>query len=103
MMFNSGVEKETINIFEELLNQAHRELYLECLELSSLNFLVMLMHVKEFTDLAHCPTCGESRYKASPIRGKNLAQGIVALFIDIEMTEIVCIARGLVRNEMAPG
>ena len=34
-------------------------------------------------------------------KGKNHAQGIATLFIDTEIIEIVCIARGLVRNEMA--
>ncbi|TYK07924.1 uncharacterized protein E5676_scaffold265G00360 [Cucumis melo var. makuwa] len=46
MLFNNGVEEETANIFQKLLNQAHRELYPDCSKFSSLNFLVMLMHVK---------------------------------------------------------
>ena len=46
MLFNSDVEDKTINIFQELLNQAHRELYPGCSKFSSLNFLVTLMHVK---------------------------------------------------------
>ena len=44
--FNSGFEEEKANIFQELLNQARRELYQGYLKFSSLNFLVMLMHVK---------------------------------------------------------
>ena len=40
MSFNSGVEEETTNIFQELLNQARCELYPGCSEFSSLNFLV---------------------------------------------------------------
>ncbi|KAA0062644.1 uncharacterized protein E6C27_scaffold79G001610 [Cucumis melo var. makuwa] len=70
-MFKSGVEEEMANIFQELLNQARRELYHCCSEFSSLNIFIMLMHVKEFSDLTHCPTCGESRYKASLIKWKN--------------------------------
>ncbi|KAA0060239.1 uncharacterized protein E5676_scaffold275G00400 [Cucumis melo var. makuwa] len=73
MSFNNGVEEETTNIFQKLLNQAHRQLYLNHLEFSSLNYLVTLMHVKEFVDLAHCPTCGEFRYKSNPIRGKTIS------------------------------
>ncbi|KAA0026006.1 (R)-mandelonitrile lyase 1-like [Cucumis melo var. makuwa] len=46
ILFNSCIEEEMTNIFQELLNQARRELYLDYLEVSSLNFLVMLMHVK---------------------------------------------------------
>ena len=46
MSFNSGVEQETTNIFQKLLNQARSELYPDCLEFSSLNFLVTLMQVK---------------------------------------------------------
>ena len=46
MSFNSGIEKETTNIFQELLNQAHCDLYLGCSETSYMNFLVTLMHVK---------------------------------------------------------
>ena len=47
--FNSGVEEETTNIFQELLNQARHELYPNYSKFSSLNFLVMLMHVKVLT------------------------------------------------------
>ncbi|KAA0033529.1 uncharacterized protein E5676_scaffold104G00900 [Cucumis melo var. makuwa] len=80
--FNSGVEKDMKNIFEELLNQACRE----------------------FIDLAYCPTCGKSQYKASPIRGKrNPSQDIATLSIDTEITTIVCIAKGLMKNEMTLG
>ena len=39
MSFNSDVEEETTNIFQELLNQARRELYSDCSKFSSLNFL----------------------------------------------------------------
>ena len=42
--FNSGVELETVNIFQELLNQTRSKLYPDCS--SSLNFWVKLMHVK---------------------------------------------------------
>ncbi|KAA0053243.1 uncharacterized protein E6C27_scaffold102G00290 [Cucumis melo var. makuwa] len=71
MPYNSCVEEETMNIFKKLLNQAHRELYPDCSKFSSINFLVTLMHVKEFANLAHCPTCGKSRYKTSLIKGKK--------------------------------
>ena len=46
MLLNSSVEGETTNIFQELLNQAHCELYSDCSKFSSLNFLVTMMHVK---------------------------------------------------------
>ena len=49
MSCNSGVdiEEETTNVvFHELLNQASCELYLDCSEFSSLNFFVMVMHLK---------------------------------------------------------
>ena len=50
MLFNSGVEEKTTNIFQKLLNQVHRELYLGCLQFSPLNFLVMLLQVKVLND-----------------------------------------------------
>ena len=40
------IEKETTNIFKDLLNEARSELYPRCSEYSSLNFLVKMMHVK---------------------------------------------------------
>ena len=43
--FNIGVEQETTNIFQKLLNEACNELYFDCSEFSSLNFLVKLMHI----------------------------------------------------------
>ncbi|KAA0066392.1 uncharacterized protein E5676_scaffold602G00520 [Cucumis melo var. makuwa] len=46
MSFNSGVEEEMTNIFQELLNQACCELYPDYSKFSSLNFLVTLMHIK---------------------------------------------------------
>ena len=46
MLFKSGVEQETMNIFQKLLNQARTELYSNCSEFSFLNFLVTLIHVK---------------------------------------------------------
>ena len=46
MSFNSSVEQEMANMFQELLNKVCSELYLDCLEFSSLNFLVTFMHVK---------------------------------------------------------
>ena len=46
MSFNSGVEQETTNIFQLLLNQTRSELYPSCSEFSSLNILVTLMHAK---------------------------------------------------------
>ena len=48
MPFNSGVdiEQETLNIFQDLLNEARSELYPDCSEFSSLKFLVKMMHVK---------------------------------------------------------
>ena len=39
-------EDRTNNVFKELLNQASCELYLDCSEFSSLNFLVKMIHVK---------------------------------------------------------
>ena len=50
MLLNSGVdvEQETTNIFQDLLNEGCSELYLGCSEISSLNFLVKIMHVKVF-------------------------------------------------------
>ncbi|KAA0065615.1 wall-associated receptor kinase-like 10 [Cucumis melo var. makuwa] len=41
------IEQDTTNIFKDLLNEAHNELYLDYSEFSSMNFLVKLMHVKE--------------------------------------------------------
>ncbi|KAA0040156.1 GDSL esterase/lipase [Cucumis melo var. makuwa] len=49
MSFNSAVEKGAVNIFQNLLNQTHHELYLECSEFSSLSFWVTL-HVKVLND-----------------------------------------------------
>ncbi|TYK20936.1 CACTA transposable element [Cucumis melo var. makuwa] len=48
MSMNVGVEidEDRTNIFQDLLNEAHNELYPGCSEFSSLNFLVKLMHVK---------------------------------------------------------
>ena len=42
----SGVEQETKIIFQDLMNEARNKLYPGCLEISSLNFLVKLMHIK---------------------------------------------------------
>ena len=46
--FSIGVDIEqvTTNIFQKLLNKTRSEIYLDCLEFSSLNFLEKLMHVK---------------------------------------------------------
>ena len=46
--FNIGVEQETTNIFQELLNEARNELYPGCSEFFSINFLVKLMHIEIF-------------------------------------------------------
>ncbi|KAA0032852.1 uncharacterized protein E5676_scaffold799G00140 [Cucumis melo var. makuwa] len=54
MSFNSGVEEERTNIFQELLIQAHHELYPSCLKFSSFNFLVTLMHVKGYKTIHAC-------------------------------------------------
>ena len=43
---NKYIYTLSVNIFKELLNQARSELYPDCSEFSSLNFLVKLMHVK---------------------------------------------------------
>ncbi|KAA0065795.1 late secretory pathway protein AVL9-like [Cucumis melo var. makuwa] len=40
------IEEDTTNMFKDLLNEAHNELYTDCSEFSSSNFLVKLMHVK---------------------------------------------------------
>ncbi|KAA0063406.1 CACTA en-spm transposon protein [Cucumis melo var. makuwa] len=50
MSFNSGIEEVTTNIFQELLNQARRELYPDHSKFSSLDFLVTLMHVQVLND-----------------------------------------------------
>lgn len=50
---NIVVEQETTNIFQELLNEARSELYLECSEFSSTKFLVKLMHVKVLNGLSN--------------------------------------------------
>ncbi|KAA0047781.1 hypothetical protein E6C27_scaffold133G00170 [Cucumis melo var. makuwa] len=65
MSRNIGVDidEDTTKIFQDLLDEARNELYPGCSEFSSLNFLVKLMHVKEFADFQHCPTCGKTRYK----------------------------------------
>ena len=48
MSRNIGVDidEETTNIFQDLLNEAHNELYPGYSKFSSSNFLVKLMHVK---------------------------------------------------------
>ena len=46
MSFNSSVKQEPMNIFQKLLNRARRDLYTGCSKFSSLNFFVILMHVK---------------------------------------------------------
>ena len=48
MSFNIEVdiEHETTNIFQNLLNEARSELYPDCSEFTSLNYVVKLMHAK---------------------------------------------------------
>ena len=35
---------------------------------------------KEFGDLQHCPTCGESQYKVNPNRGKKIMHKVLRHF-----------------------
>ena len=45
-IFLNGKKRDTKNLFEDLMSEACNELYHGCLEFSSLNFLVKLMHIK---------------------------------------------------------
>ena len=45
MTFN-GEPQDTINLFEDLMNEARNKLYSSCLEYFFWNFLVKLMHIK---------------------------------------------------------
>ena len=55
MPFNIGVdiEQETKNIFQDLLNETRTALYPDCLEFSSLKFLVKSMDVKVLNSLSN--------------------------------------------------
>ena len=39
-----------------------------------------VLYCKEFADLQHCPTYGESQYKASPNRGKFFLHKVLRYF-----------------------
>ena len=52
-----------------------------------------VLYWKKFESLSFCPTCGESQYKVSPNKEKNLCISIAPLFFDTEITMFICIAR----------
>lgn len=45
-MPSNNRERDATNLFEDLIIEAHNELYSSCLQFSPLNFLVKLMHIK---------------------------------------------------------
>ena len=52
MSFNSQ-EWDITNLFEDLMKEAQNELYHDCLEFSSLNFSVKLMHIKDLNNYSN--------------------------------------------------